>query len=409
MVPRILMLIFLPWKVEICSWSLDLRHQAPAESQRGWTQMEAPWCRQRLLMLLAPLMWALDMHSMRPSMRPEILFATWSTQHMVFLYRCCILSPNVFLLPLSRSLQQGSPFEKASVLTQWQLKWHCQLVFYCGSLWFRYVLAKKAHMPIGIGHMFAQNTLCIQCYSASGIEQMIFTYVRHGMACSISWHLLRPGATNQEKPGEYFDCIDEFSVHLLLSHGLPRQLLPTDPWGRCCESSWSNGASLAWRRWHADFCCGLFDACTFDWQLPAPLRGADFWSVRLLGFNLWVWSEKTEGKAWHANPEWSPLKPFFTFSHVFTLVPDSTWSPFSRFHAGTWTFWRWQPDGVVTVVTKMFQGESSVRWVFFRSPWWLSLSAICLASSSPPMVALLSPGRSEMLVLRRKDWQWLVF
>jgi hypothetical protein len=166
--------------------------------------------------------WALDMHSMRPSMRPEILFATWSTQHMVFLYRCCISSPNVFLLPLSRSVQQGSPFEKASVLTQWQLNWHCQLVFYCGSLWFRYVLAKKAHMPIGIGHMFAQNTLCIQCYSASGIEQMIFTYVRHGMACSISWHLLRPGATNQEKPGEYFDCIDEFSVHLLLSHGLPR-------------------------------------------------------------------------------------------------------------------------------------------------------------------------------------------
>ena len=52
--------------------------------------------------------------------------------------------------------------------------------------------------------------------------------------------------------------------------------------------------------------------------------------------------KKTEGKAWHANPEWSPLKPFFTFSHVFTLVPDSTWSPFSRFHPGTWTFWRWQ-------------------------------------------------------------------
>lgn len=44
-----------------------------------------------------------------------------------------------------------------------------------------------------------------------------------------SWHLLRPGATNQEKPGEYLDRIDEFSVHLLLSHGLPRQLLQTDP------------------------------------------------------------------------------------------------------------------------------------------------------------------------------------
>ena len=125
-------------------------------------------------------------------------------------------SPNVFLFSSSRPVRQGSPFEKASVLTQWQLKWQCQLVSYCGWLCFSSVLAKKAQMPIGMGQMFVQNSLLqrIQCYSASGIEKLIFTCI-----CS-AWN----GMLNfRTSCGQELPIRTEFLVHVV-SHGLPRRL-----------------------------------------------------------------------------------------------------------------------------------------------------------------------------------------
>ena len=371
--------------------------QNPTESQRGWTQMEAKndvgsgWC------FWLRSWWALDMHSMRPFDE---------TRKTV-----CHMKYTAHGVPI-----QVLHFESQRFLTSFVKIGTTRF-----SIWKGFssdAMAAKMAMPTCLLLWLAVIPLCAgqegpyaayAAYAAYAhwhwthvcseypLHPMLFSFrnwTNDFHICSVwnimelhaqfSWHLLRPGATNQEKPGEYLDCIDEFSVHLLLSHGLPRQLLQTDPWGWCCESSWSNGASLAWRRWHADFCGGLFDACTFDWQLPAPLRGADFLSVR----NEAHWSPSSR---FHMFSPWYLTVPEALF-HVFTLVPE-------RFGVGKDGSDRRDPCS----------REQSVRWVFFRSPWWLSLSAICLASSSQPVVALLSPGRSEMLVLRRKDWHWLVF